>query len=263
MSGNPKPVALQMWTVREAAQRDFLGTLEQIARSGYAGVEQVHSLYGGLSAAQVRTRMADLGLQTVGAHLTLGEWEADPEGMVAFCSELNTRYAVVAWLEPERRKDEAAYRQAAESIRRLVPLCERSGLKLLYHHHDYEFVRFNGQYALDLLGELVGPEHLGVEVDVHWVKRGGEDPVAYLRKVGPRCPLVHLKDLAPEALQTTDHQDARAFTPIGAGILDFPAIAEAARYAEWYIVEQDYSPGDPFESARISLENLKKMGLAA
>ncbi len=263
MTSLAKPLALQMWTVREEAHRDFSGTLERISNLGFSGVEQVHGIgYGGLSAAQVRARMMDLGLQTAGVHVTLQEWEADAEHVIASVQELGTRYAAVSWVEPERRVDEAAYRQMGESIKRIAALCEQAGLKLLYHHHDYEFVRFHGQIALDLLGEIVGPEHLGVEVDVHWVKRAGDDPVDYIRKMGPRCPLVHFKDISPHAVNTTDHDDASAFTPVGTGCLDFRAIAEAARYAEWYIVEQDYCEGDPFDAARISLENLKQMGLA-
>lgn len=264
MKSLAKPIALQMWTVREEAQRDFSDALEKIARLGFAGVEQVNLLgYGGLSLAQVRTRMEDLELKTAGVHFTLDEWEADADGAIAVLKALGARYGAVSWIAPERRKDEAAYRQAAESIRNIAIKCDHNGLKLLYHHHDYEFVRFNGQIALDLIGEIVGPELLGVEVDVHWVKRSGEDPVAYLSKVGARCPLVHFKDLDPRYASVTDHTDGRAFTPVGTGCLDFPAIANAASHAEWYIVEQDYCEGDPFESVRISLENLKRMGLAA
>ena len=264
MNSAAKPVALQIWTVREEAERDFTDTLAKIARMGYAGVEHVHSFgYGGLSAGQVRALMAELGLQTAGVHITLEEWETNLEGVITFQKELGVRYVAVSWLNPDRRKDEAAYRQAAASIKRIASRCEESGLRLLYHHHDFEFVRYNGQSALDLIGEIVGVEHLDVEADVHWVRRGGEDPVEFLRRMGPRCPLVHFKDLAPQGLLTADHEDVRAYTPIGTGCLDFPAMAAAAEYAEWYIVEQDYCEGDPFESARISLENLRKLGLAA
>ncbi len=264
MDSSAKPIALQMWTVRDAAQRDFVGTLEKIAQLGYTGVEQVHLLgYGGLLPEQIRARMEELGLRTAGVHISLDEWEADTDGMIASVQALGTRYAAISWLAPERRRDETAYRQTAESIRRIATQCAGSGLKLLYHHHDFEFVQFDGEYALDLISEIVGPELLGVEVDVHWASRSGVDPVAYLRKVGPRCPLVHFKDLNPAYAASTDHEALHAFTPIGTGCLDFKAIAEAAQYAEWYIVEQDYCEGDPFESARLSLEYLKQVELAA
>ena len=262
MSDLRKPVALQIWTVREEAQRDYVGTLKKIAELGFQGVEQVHFLgYGGLSATQVRTLMSELGLQTAGVHVSLEEWEADAASVIAYVKELGSPYAAISWLPEERRTDEAAYRQAAESIKNIAAQCEQSGIKLLYHHHNFEFVQFAGQYALDLLGEIVGPEHLGVEVDVHWTTQAGVDPIAYLQKVGSRCPLIHFKDLNPVALHSADNMDENAFTPVGTGSLDFPALAAAAQYAEWYIVEQDFCQGDPFDTAKISLENLKQLNL--
>lgn len=258
-----KPIALQLWTVREHAQEDFLGTLRQAAALGFHGVEQVHGFgYGGLSAQQLRTYMAGLGLQTAGTHVSLQEWENDAESILDYQRELGVRYVAVSWLEPERRQDEAAYRQAATFIRTIAEQCELKGLKLLYHHHDFEFVRFGGQNALELLSEIVGPERLGIEVDVHWVKRAGQDPVAFLRQMGPRCPLVHFKDVPQRALHTLDHDDPATFTPLGTGLLDFPALAEAAAFAQWYIVEQDYCQGDAWESARSSLMYLQQQGLA-
>lgn len=212
--------------------------------------------------------MEDLGLRTAGCHVELGEWEADLDRILAYQAGLGTRHVAVSWVEPERRRDEAAYLQMAESLRSIAARCRDAGMQLLYHHHDYEFVRFGGQYALDLLLERVGPELLQVEVDVHWVARGGpgsayrHDPVAYLRKVSERCPLVHFKDLHPAFAAIQDHADPRPFTEVGTGMIDFPAVARAAEHAQWWIVEQDYCAGSAWESARRSLENLRAMGLA-
>jgi sugar phosphate isomerase/epimerase len=151
------PVALQLWTVREEARRDFAGTLRQAAALGYAGVEHVHSLgYGGLSARQVRAMMDDLGLRTAGCHVELTEWEADLDRIVAYQCDLGTRHVAVSWVPPERRRDEAAYLQMADSLRGIAARCRDQGMQLVYHHHDYEFVRFGGQYALDLLLEADG-----------------------------------------------------------------------------------------------------------
>lgn len=256
------PVALQLWTVREEARRDFAGALRQAAALGYAGVEHVHSLgYGGLPARDVRALMDELGLGTAGCHVELTEWEADMDGILAFQQGLGTRHVAVSWVEPERRRDEDAYLHMAESLRTIACRCREQGLQLVYHHHDFEFVRFRDRYALDLLLERVGPD-LQVEVDVHWVARGGDDPVSYLRKVSDRCPLVHFKDLHPGWAGISDHADPRPFTEIGTGVIDFPAVAAASDRAEWWIVEQDFCRASPWESARQSLENLRSMGLA-
>lgn len=260
----PTQIALQMWTVREEVQRDYRGTLARIAQMGYRGIEHVHSLgYGGLSPVEVSEQVAELELKTAGLHITLEQWMTERENILAYARALGTSYVVVAWVSPEYRLNEAAYRRLAEALRRIALECERNSLKLLYHHHDYEFVSFNGQYGLDLLLECVGAEHLGVEVDVHWVKRGGEEPEAYLSKVGPRCPLIHLKDLATDFMSTPNFPKELAFVPLGSGCLDFAAIVGAALFAEWYIVEQDYGEGCPIQRACINLLHLKKIGLAA
>jgi sugar phosphate isomerase/epimerase len=50
---------------------------------------------------------------------------------------------------------------------------------------------------------------------------------------------------------------------VGEGNLNWPAILQACREAgvEWYAVEQDECQRDPFESLKISYDNLKAMGL--
>ena len=53
------------------------------------------------------------------------------------------------------------------------------------------------------------------------------------------------------------------FAEIGEGNLNWDGILEACRESdvEWYIVEQDVCQRDPFESMKISFENLKAMGV--
>jgi sugar phosphate isomerase/epimerase len=80
--------------------------------------------------------------------------------------------------------------------------------------------------------------------------------VAWIRKLKGRCPVVHLKDFAIAADRT------QFFTEIGNGNLDWPGILAACEESgtEFMPVEQDRCPGDPFESLRISYENLKAWG---
>ena len=71
-----------------------------------------------------------------------------------------------------------------------------------------------------------------------------------------RMPVIHLKDMV-----IVDREQTMA--EVGEGNLNWPAILQACRDAEveWYAVEQDICRRDPFESLKISYENLKAMGL--
>jgi sugar phosphate isomerase/epimerase len=128
-----------------------------------------------------------------------------------------------------------------------------AGQVLAYHNHHHEFARVDGRLVLEQLYALTNPRNLQGEIDTYWVQFGGGDPVAWCRKLANRLPLLHLKDYA------INSENQVVFAEIGSGNLDFPAIIAAAEASgcEWFIVEQDTCPGDPFDSIRISLDYIK------
>ena len=67
---------------------------------------------------------------------------------------------------------------------------------------------------------------------------------------------MHLKDMAMEGSK-------QLFAEVGEGNLEWDAILKACKAAdiEWYIIEQDTCMGDPFDSLKKSLDNLRAMGL--
>ena len=79
-------------------------------------------------------------------------------------------------------------KQANEYAERL----QEQGLGLYYHNHHIEFAKFDGKYMLDIIAE--NSPAMGMEIDVHWVQRGGLDPVRTLEKYAGRTAMVHLKD---------------------------------------------------------------------
>ena len=125
-------------------------------------------------------------------------------------------------------------------------------MTLLYHNHDFEFMKLDGKYALDILYEKVPAELLQTELDMCWVNIGGENPAEYLLKYTGRAPVVHLKDFWGEKSEDMYELigiDRKLptrpanfeFRPVGSGKQDFPAILKAAEQAgaSWVVVEQD------------------------
>jgi sugar phosphate isomerase/epimerase len=239
-----------MYTVRQAAAQDFRATLKQVAKVGYTAVELAGTF--NLSATELAQTLKDLGLTCFSAHIPLDELRRHLAGHIAYYRAIGVQYLVCPWLPPEQRGDEAGYRALAAELNRMGKVCHAEGVQLCYHHHDFELTRFNGKYALDILLEESDPGNLQLEADTYWLKFSGQDPAAYVRRWSGRVPLLHLKDM------TASHPPT--FAEVGAGILDWPAIFEAAKTAgvRWYIVEQDTCPGDPFESIQTSRRNLEQ-----
>jgi sugar phosphate isomerase/epimerase len=245
-------VALQLYTVRDETQKDFLGTLRAVARMGYPAVQLAGN--GGLSAADLKHALDDLGLKVAGAHLSMEALESNLQGEVEFCLALGTPDVVLSALPQDLRVSQATY---ADAARRMALIGERSrglGARFSYHNHAFEFVRFGDQYGLDILLDAQRPADVLFEPDVYWISKGGEDPADFVRKYAGRIPLVHLKDMAADA--------EGSFAEVGEGVLDWTAIFAAAEAggAEWYIVEQDRWTRPSLEAAALSLRHLREWG---
>lgn len=222
-------------------------TLETVSAIGYEGVE---AGYGASEA--FFNKCAELSLEIISMHAGLDALQNDLDGVIAKCQEIGNEFVVLSWFEERHRRNAADWNRVAQTLARVGAKLRQNELKLLYHHHDFEFQRFDGQTALEILFDQTPEEDLGAELDTYWIKKGGEDPAQLINRYASRLPLLHIKDITPDG----------DFAEIGKGVLNWPGIFEAAEKAgvSVYIVEQDKCAGDPFDSIRVSLENLKKMG---
>jgi sugar phosphate isomerase/epimerase len=248
------PISVQLYTLRDLTAKDMPGTLKRLAAIGYKYVEVAG--YGNLtSAAEMRKALDDAKLKASGAHVGLEDLEKDFHQAVGNLNTLGTTNLIVPWIDPKRRTDGSAWSTLADIISRFAAPARAAKLELLYHNHDFEFATFDGKTAMDiLLGHL--DRQVKFELDVFWVKFAGLDPVGWIERLSGRLPLIHLKDMAAGK--------EKKFAQVGTGVLDFPAIVNAASRAgvKFGVVEQDDTYGvDPLKAVQISLQNLKKMQL--
>ncbi len=248
------PVALQMYTVRENCQKDFLDTLARVAAIGYDGVELAGTF--DVPPDKLARRLEELNLRVVGNHTGLPALNDQFDQVVDLHRRLRANWVIVPSLPADMRGSADGFRKAAETMGKHAERLAGHGLKLAYHNHAFEFEKFDGKYGLDLLLGHPAAKAVGWESDVYWVKFGGEDPGKYIRKYAGRVPLVHLKDMTAGEEPT--------WAEVGLGILDFKPIFKESAPAgvAWYIVEQDRCARPPLDSARLSLASLKKWGVA-
>jgi sugar phosphate isomerase/epimerase len=264
------PIAVQLYTLRDLTKTDFAKTVAEVARIGYAGVELAG--YGNLkTAAEVRRVLDDNGLKVAGSHASIEALEADVDRVLDDNAALGNRNIVCPFMPETRRKDAADWRDVAASLNRIGGQCRARGFEFAYHNHAFEFVKFTLRDAadpakptdssqlektgLDILLDNTDPALVKAELDVYWIQHGGDDPVVWLKKLGPRCLVVHLKDMSEGG--------EGKFAPVGEGILDFAQILKASRDAgvKWGIVEQDSTyDAPPLDAVRRSFENLRKLG---
>jgi sugar phosphate isomerase/epimerase len=273
------PVALQLYTVREAMAEDFFGTLAKVKDMGYDHVEFIDDFYGH-TAREVRAELDRLHLKAVSSHVPFGTLVGQTQDTIDKYKLLGCEFLAVPWLDEPRRPGAPAWPEVVGQIGAVGKACRDAGMTLLYHNHDFEFVKIDGEYALDLLYAAIPADALQMELDTCWAQVAGVDPAAYLLKYAGRSPVVHLKDFVTQGKEKPKRLYALIgaegergdevsdgggfdFRPVGYGMLNVPAVLEASMQAgaRYFVVEQDRSTGRlPLEAAKLSRGYLKSLG---
>lgn len=244
-------VGVQLYTVRRELETDFEGTLAKVAALGYREVE--FAGYYGRTPAQVKAVLARNNLAAPSAHFQSVVSSGGVREAIEAARAIGHKYLVYAWLPPEERKSLDDYKRLVERLNRAGEECARAGVQFGYHNHDFEFAPMEGRIPYDLILEGTDARLVKMELDLYWITKGGQSPLAYFRKHPGRFPLVHVKDM--------DSTPKRYFTEVGRGTIDFEEIFAASKRAgiKHYFVEQDETPASPFDSIKTSIDYLKRL----
>ncbi|MFK4067242.1 sugar phosphate isomerase/epimerase family protein [Streptomyces sp. NPDC029674] len=258
----PRPLSVQLYTVRDQLVADREGTLRRLAGLGYGAVEA----YDVLSDPKgLRRVVEELGLTVSGTHAVqlLGP---EPGPVLDAVRTLGTDVAIVpAGIPPAEFTSRDGLARTADRLNSLTEVAGRHGVRIGYHNHWWEIEpRFGadgageagaaeGPHALDVLAGLLDPA-VFLEVDTYWAAVGGADVPALLGRLGDRVRALHLKD-GPGTREDPN-------VAVGGGTMPVPEILAAAPDA-WRIVEFDSCAGgtdtlfDELAASRIYLTSLE------
>lgn len=259
-------------------------TLRRVSAIGYHAVEisQIPMTPGNVAELD-RTR-TELGMDIAALSVALDVPKSRPgdslrkdfDKIVEDAKRLDCRLLRIGMLPLSAMRSPEAVIEFAKEANGFAERLQEHGIGLSYHNHHVEFARFNSKALLDIIAE--NSPSMGLEIDVHWVQRGGLDPVRTLQKYAGRTAMVHLKDYRIGALPETafgmlesgdlpgyrqEFRNVVQFAEVGEGNLDFPAIIAAAQAggAEYLLVEQDELYGrSVWDALQTSYDNLVAMG---
>ncbi len=250
---NLKPIAVQLYTVREALQKDFAGTLERIAAMGYLAVEPHADFAAGMPLSRAADTLQSLGLAVCANHspLPLGE---DKTRVLETTLGLGSPHLVSPWMDPALYASLEGVRELAERFNLAYEVCRENGLAFSIHNHDFEFRPLGEAPAIEALKAHLHPG-VQFELDMYWIHVAGQDPAETVAAFGARAPLLHVKD--GPGVKEAD------MTAVGQGVLDVAGIIKAGGdYTEWLIVELDRCGTDMLEALENSYRFMAANGLA-
>ena len=261
---NRRQIGTQLYTVRNLMAKDPIGTLEKISKIGYKTVEGAtytgSELFYGMPPEQFKMVLSDNGLEMISGHYLLGAAMPNTKGTmvndwqkaVDDAAAVGLKYMVCAHLSNTERGTLDGYQQTAEKLSAAGAISQKAGIQLCYHNHDFEFVAQDGKLPYDVLLQGTDPDLVKMEMDIYWVYKAKQDPIALFKKYPGRFPLWHVKDM--------DNTPKQMFTEVGNGVIPFKSIFAQAKVAglDYFFNEQDVCPGDPLDSMAKSYKYIKE-----
>ena len=262
-----KYIGLQLYTVRDAMQQDPAGTLAKVAQIGYNSLEGATytgtQKFYGMEPSAFTVLLKQNGFIMPSSHYRLGEEKTKNEIVkgtllhewdkaVDDAAAVGIKYMVCAYLSEAERGGADRYKYLADQFNKAGETCKKAGIQFCYHNHDFEFMEQQGQLPYTILLQNTDKDLVKMELDLYWVAKAGHDAIALFNEHPDRFPLWHVKDM--------DTTPERVFTEVGNGSIDFKKIFTHAHKAglKYFFVEQDKTPGSPFDSISKSIIYIKK-----
>ena len=247
-------VAAQLYTVRNFIKTppEIAASMKRIRKIGYQAV-QVSSM-GPIAEEELLRILDGEGLVCCATHEAGERILNEPQRIVDRLRKLKCRHTAYPYPGGIKFDTLATVKEFAAKLNASGKVLHDAGLVLSYHNHAIEFRRVDGRTVLEIIYAETDPQYLKGEPDTYWVQYGGGSPLEWCQKLKKRLPLLHMKDFGVNA------SNQPMYCEIGNGNLNWKKIVPAAEKngCEWFMVEQDTCPGDPFDSLKISFDYIQR-----
>jgi len=259
-------------------------TLRRISAIGYHAVEVSQIPLTADNLADLQRARDELGMDIASLSVTLdaplgaanASLDVEFDKIVADAKMLDAKMLRIGMLPMLSLRSMDTLHDFTKRANEYAERLAEQGIRLYYHNHHIEFSKYDGKFLLDIIAD--DSPAVGLEIDVHWVARGGMDPARTIDKYAGRAAMIHLKDyrigqLPDEAFDLLEKGDNAGwrehfsrivqFAEVGEGNLDFAAIIEhsLAAGAEYLLVEQDELYGrDVYDCLADSVAHVRSLG---
>jgi sugar phosphate isomerase/epimerase len=144
------------------------------------------------------------------------------------------------------------WKQVADTLNTANDILSKHNMHAGYHNHDAEWKPVDGKVPLRVIADNTAKSVM-LQLDVGTCVATGNDPVAWIKSNPGRIKSLHLKDWSP---------DKGYRVLFGEGVAPWKKIfaaAESTGGAQYYLIEQEGSNYSEFETAKLCLDEYKKI----
>ena len=256
MAGSSKYLGLQLYSLRDMVSDEGIEkVLQVVASMGYNSLETANYSDGkfyGKDPAEFKKMVEDLGMKLTSSHLSR-EITANRAADMAWWNQAveahnaaGMKYMIMpsSPLNSQRGATRENLDNYCDYFNEIGKITSTASIQFGYHNHDGEFKNtIDDIPVIDQMLKNTNQPHVFFELDVYWAKKGGYNPVDYLKKYPNRFKVLHIKDEKAIGVHN---------------VVDFKAIFDQAYtngVKDWYVEVEQYD-GTPEEDVMKSAEYL-------
>ena len=182
-------LGVQMMMLKDqVAEQGMFAVLQRIKDMNINAVEVSQIPMSEENTADLERAVKELGM-TVGAlsgalkpgpTATGDNIEENFDKIVSDCHRLGTTFVRIGMMPHRAMASKEACEAWAAEVEPAASRLAADGITLCYHNHHVDLAQFDGERIFDIVRRVSPTLHF--EIDVHWVQRGGRDPVDVLRE---------------------------------------------------------------------------------
>ena len=253
------PIGVQLYSLRELAQKDFVAVLKKVADIGYKLVEPAG--FWDIKPTEFKKILDDLGLGIVSSHSPWAHGKGNLGESMEIASILGLD-KIVCGYGPNDFADMDSIKRTADNTNMMQGILAKNGFTLFQHNHDFEFQRIDGKLKYEIYRELC--PNVKYEIDCFWsTNLGVEDPVKMLDLFAKDTILLPQKVGGDNMVNGILERHVELM-PLGTGTLPIKdLIAHAPAQTQAVIVELDYCNTEMVSAITQSYKYMTENGLAA
>tara|TARA_B100001250_G_scaffold349637_1_gene320954 strand:- start:122 stop:1012 length:891 start_codon:yes stop_codon:yes gene_type:complete len=258
-------IGLQLFSVRDAMEKDPISTLKSLKEMGYEdfesyGYDTERKKYYGFSPIEFKSILNDLGLTTSSGHygvnalMESSDYELFKylDSCINASLKLGDKYIIYPMLETKYQSNDG-YKLLVKKLNLMGEKITKSGLNFAYHNFGYDFNLYDRKMGIEWVIEETNPDWVKLQVDFYWVIRANKIiPKDLINLAIGRFKLWHIKDMDPIT---------KDYTELGFGSIDYSKVLPNPNLSglEYYYLEQggNYKINS-MDSAKKSIAFFKK-----
>lgn len=230
LNANPlgMPIGFQSWSVQKLLQKDFDGTLKQMAGFGFQSMELCsppsYRQYGfgglvDLKGSELREKINGAGLKCESCHYQWNELKKSLDERIAYAKDLGLKQMILSTFGLRDKATLDDWKKNADELNRMGERALAAGIQLGFHNHDFEFGEIGGVLIYDELLKVFDPKLVKLQFQVAVIRLGYEAD-KYFTKYPGRFISLHLVDWAPAEKKEV---------AVGQGAIDMKKLFKAAK----------------------------------